>query len=1225
MARKKRKIRKTALSPVDVPPGFTLLHTLQGHEDSIGRLAWSPNGKFLATPSKDKSIRIWDAESGEYLRDLRGHTGWVYCVSWSPDGRTLASASDDTTIRIWDADSGRHHRTLNGHTVSFFSVSWSPEGQALAAGANNRIIYIWDAEASQLLRTLETPLSSILSVSWSPDGRSLVAGGDLGIISWDFKPDDRHHLLGDLGGRGSPAYSVSCSPDGSILASTSSDSTVRIWNRSTRQVLRTLEGHTASVFCVSWSPDGRLLASKSDDGTIRLWRIDTWDPVAVFNVPQSDYFLAGFAFHPSRSVLATLSEYDRVVRIWDLDIDTILYHSPVKRSKQYTSAKVVLVGDSNVGKSWLATRLVERRCPKADEIGTTHGMKIWKQKTADFQPGAAPNTDEERELVFWDLGGQDEYRLIHQMFLHDTTLALVLIDPTRGKAERDQAQEWNLRLMKQLVSRPAVKLLVGAKVDDDTKAALIDQAEIQRLCQECKFAGFYDVSAVTNRKVDILREEIVAKIDWTLGQTSRSELFQRILEEVDDRQKRGEVVVLLDDLNRSIRDKYPDIFEEQAAAAVINQLAAQGLLAQTQLKDGDRAVILRGDVVEQYAGSLIVAARESARGAPALQESILGGAELSLPGLSERDRLPKLQERIVLECVAELMIRHGVCFRHEGLLVFPTLFKDPPTAEEAEKLPHSVSLWYDFTGAIDNIYALLVAGLMVLRPFGSGRLAAGKAEFDDPSQGVCGLRLIKRPGGLAHIDLFFGPSTPSSRRDEFTAYVEAHLRRNGVEITEHKAIKCGCGTVIDEPTIQARIADGKADVICPRCETRTPISKGIEGVRERDAHADQKVFALRRQIETMLVQDAKRAKDVIAATAAATAKAGADSAPKPVRILHLSDLHFHAGIEWDSQLRALKQDLYGLPFDRFDHLVVSGDFIDRGDAKAFLPAKEFVSTLREVLGVSSIQQVVLVPGNHDVVDDDDFYLWRSKKDGLKEGEFVPKEGGFLARNPEKWRDRFKPFSEQLYHFLYQQPYPLDPKDQGQAFLNPDTRVQFLAFNSAWEIDQTDRKRSGLLEAAVLAGIDRADAQVKTLPPEKHPLQIAVWHHAMLHVEGMKNVNVVGHLTKAGVKLVLHGDVHQANVAANPFQWSGLAVFGVGAFGARSTDRPESTPRMYQVIELMPGDGLGGFSWARLHIRARPKADGPWESADIWKNPNGEGKVGNVDVDLKSGGPRKGRR
>jgi hypothetical protein len=336
-------------------------------------------------------------------------------------------------------------------------------------------------------------------------------------------------------------------------------------------------------------------------------------------------------------------------------------------------------------------------------------------------------------------------------------------------------------------------------------------------------------------------------------------------------------------------------------------------------------------------------------------------------------------------------------------------------------------------------------------------------------------------------------------------------------------------------------------------------------------------------------------------------------------------LHFTPDTAWKNLLDPLLQDLHheDLGGDVVHHLVISGDFVDRGNATAFSAAREFVSALREQLGLS-IDRVVLVPGNHDVVDDDGFYLWRSKKDGLKEGEYVAKGDGFLARDPSKWPERFKPFSDHLYHPLFQQPYPLKPEDQGQGFPAENTNVQFLAFNSAWAVDQTDRKRSGLLAGAVMKGIGAAEMQRKARPGARDPLRIAVWHHAVLHVEGMKDVEAVGHLTKAEVRLVLHGDVHEANPAVQPFRWPGLAVLGAGAFGAAREARPESIPGLYQVIELRPGNGPGGFGWARVHTRARQKTNGPWDGWYNWSPPEGgQGKVAYFDIDLTTGGQRMG--
>jgi small GTP-binding protein len=701
--------------------------------------------------------------------------------------------------------------------------------------------------------------------------------------------------------------------------------------------------------------------------------------------------------------LATLGDKDLVVRIWDLDIDAILGHPPVAPSAVYTSAKVVILGDSNIGKSWLASRLVERRVPTADERGTTHGMRIWKQVAAEFHPAAAPPPGEDREVFLWDFGGQEEYQLVHQMFLHDTTLALVLIDPTRSGVERDKARAWNVRLAKQVGARAVVKLLVGAQVDDDTEANLIDSAAIARLCAECGFREFYETSALTGRGVETLREAIAGAIDWSLGRTSRPELFQRIREEVDTRRAAGEIVVPLRPFNDALRTKFPTLFEDAAAGTVTDHLTGLGLLAKTRMRDGDEALILRVDVVERYAASLVVIARDNPRGVPAFPEIDLGTRHDALPGIEPKTRLDWTQEQVVLECVAELMIRHGVCFRHQGVLVFPTLFPEAPTQGEAEKLSHTVSLWYDFTGAIDNVYASLVGGLMVLRPFGAGRLSPGQAEFDDPVQGLCGLRRLRRPGGLAHIELFFAPRTHQARRDKFVAYVEAHLREYGVEVTECRAIKCPeCGKEITEETVRERITDGKEDVVCGRCERRIPIHEGtiggIAGVRERDPQTEKKVLALRQEIKEKLAHDVLLAKAIISAAAGdpltpssikvhigdkfdisgtvvgsalgrkaeltaeditlvgaavrvakGTSAVGTANAANPragfIRVLHLSDLHFTLDTAWRDHLDALLHDLRqaDLECDVIHHLVVSGDFVDRGCAG---PVISFVSGCR---------------------------------------------------------------------------------------------------------------------------------------------------------------------------------------------------------------------------------------------------------------------------------------
>jgi len=283
------------------------------------------------------------------------------------------------------------------------------------------------------------------------------------------------------------------------------------------------------------------------------------------------------------------------------------------------------------------------------------------------------------------------------------------------------------------------------------------------------------------------------------------------------------------------------------------------VIARSRVANDEPVLVLLVQEIERYAGSLIFAARNNPRGVPALELRAIAQADFALPGIAESDRLLRSQERPVLECTVQLMLEHGICFQHEGLLIFPSLFAPTPEATD-RALPHTISLYYDFAGAIDNIYASLIAWLVLAQDFGDVRLWADRAEFevlkvnvavksseqddsDDRAKckelevkdgGFCGLRKVTRAGGFAHVDVYFETDTPLCRRKEFINFVEDHLRRNGVEIREHVAITCSCDHQFTEETLRQRIARGDRDVLCPVCETRHSLTEGAAQARERD-------------------------------------------------------------------------------------------------------------------------------------------------------------------------------------------------------------------------------------------------------------------------------------------------------------------------------------------------------------------------------------------------------
>src|SRR5436309_116764 len=127
----------------NIPQGFTLRHTLQGHSEVIFCIAWSPDGRVLASGALDNTIRLWDGQTGQHVRTLEGHSEGIFSITWSPDGRVLASSSPDNTIRLWDGHTGQAMRTLEGHTDNIKSLSFSRDGRLLASKSHDNTVRIW--------------------------------------------------------------------------------------------------------------------------------------------------------------------------------------------------------------------------------------------------------------------------------------------------------------------------------------------------------------------------------------------------------------------------------------------------------------------------------------------------------------------------------------------------------------------------------------------------------------------------------------------------------------------------------------------------------------------------------------------------------------------------------------------------------------------------------------------------------------------------------------------------------------------------------------------------------------------------------------------------------------------------------------------------------------------------------------------------------------------------
>lgn len=303
-----------------------LLDTLQGHSDIVTSVAFSRDGKLLASGSQDKSAKLWDVASRKLVDTLVAKApaaSSARSVAFSPDGESLAilgnkvihlwqlktrkvTATLETSqpgnwslafnpkektlvtgsfggwIRLWDLKTQETTLTWQGHRGAT-AVAFCPDGKALASGAIDKAITIWDAATGKNISTWEKAHPfAVMSVAYSPDGKTLASGGadaggkggggppDGDIVLWDVATGKRKAVLK---GHSHSVFSVAFSPDGKTLASGSKDTTVKLWDIAACKNTATLKGHTAFVKTVAFSPDGKMLASGSSDKTIKLWEL----------------------------------------------------------------------------------------------------------------------------------------------------------------------------------------------------------------------------------------------------------------------------------------------------------------------------------------------------------------------------------------------------------------------------------------------------------------------------------------------------------------------------------------------------------------------------------------------------------------------------------------------------------------------------------------------------------------------------------------------------------------------------------------------------------------------------------------------------------------------------------------------------------------------------------------------------------------------------------------
>lgn len=774
---------------------------LVGHKRPVTSMALDSSRSYLVSSSQDRTIRLWSLKESSCVSYIEGVQGGVNCVGLSETAILCGSMAG--VIHVLDIKTTESKALLRGHTGAVNAIM-SHQGNLLSAGADGTV-RVWEITSGKCIQVLEGHTKGVRCLKLSSNGSRLLSGSD--------------------------------------------DKTIRLWDLDSNICLNVFDAHTDSVTSVAWHDEEKFFVSGGGDRIIRMWNSESGELLRVLDGHGHD--VLDVAFHGNNIYSGDFRfMYQWILNVSEFEIlsSAVSHESSLSPSDQvqYTNAKVLLVGDSGAGKTALSIRLASGKFER-DTVSTVGAWATQWSLPASGESGV------DREIWLWDFGGQADQRLIHQLYMDETALAVLVFDAQRNGVF-DSLNQWNQDLARS-TDQSMAKLLVAGRVD--ASPVRVSRNEIVEYCAENGFLEYIETSALTNQGCDDLKSAVISSIDWDrIPWRSSPILFKKLKEEIVNLKDSGRVLMRFNELRDALRLRLPEEeinFSDSELRAVLSLLAGPGVVLELEF---GAWILFQPELINTYGQAVIATMRADKSELGCISEQKVLSGDLVYGGFP---RISKDDERFVLLEMHRKLLQRGLCSREltekDVVLVFPSYYK----RNRPELTGHpAVLVSYRFDGVVDEVYATLVVRLDHTNTFRRKNVWQDAAEFASSSGGLIGIKLTRNvPGAAAIVEIYGDSASIMAERILFSKYVHDHLINRASNVIRRRHYVCSCGhPVSDLNAAERRRQAGKDDVGCAMCDGRVKLVDELEELYS-SAEIELRVQSLETKVDEELDNESK--------------------------------------------------------------------------------------------------------------------------------------------------------------------------------------------------------------------------------------------------------------------------------------------------------------------------------------------------------------------------------